>query len=221
MKIIAELGVNWDSIDQAKEMIKRSKEVGCFASKFQLFTPKIAPNLPKHLYLTFEQAKELVDYGKSIDQIVFFTPMYTEAVDFLDFIEIEYYKIRNKDKYELPLISKIYHTHRPTFISIDHYPHFDYKIQQNKMFRFYLSFIRLAVVPKYPAKFEDYSFLFRYGHIYACKGLSDHTSNTRLLELCLKHGKYKYFEKHVCLTKDCLESKWSITFDELEKVIKK
>jgi sialic acid synthase SpsE len=50
------------------------------------------------------------------------------------------------------------------------------------------------------------------------KGVSDHTPD---FELFLKHSKgYEYWEKHVCLTKDCIEAEWSVTFEELEAVLK-
>ena len=218
IKIIAECGCNWDSIEQAKEMIRRSKEVGCFLSKFQLFTKKEAPNLPEHLYLTFEQAKDLFNYGKSIKQEVFFTPMYLEAVDFLENeLNVKYYKIRNKDLYNFELIKKAYSTTKPIFISLEYHTFHSYSSRADL-----IVCIKLGVVPKYPAKFEDYSFSFRHGYMWACEGLSDHTPDTNLLESCLWHGKYEYFEKHLKLegTKP-LEDKWSISFRELEEVLKK
>jgi len=63
MKVIAECGVNWHGFDEAILMIKKAKEVGCWAAKFQLFTKEVAPNLPEHLYLQKMDAEVLFNYG--------------------------------------------------------------------------------------------------------------------------------------------------------------
>ena len=211
IKIIAECGVNYNSIEEAKEMIKRSKEVGCWASKFQLFTPEVAPNLPEHLYLSFDHARELFEYGKSIEHVVFFTPMYIEAIDFLETIDIEYYKVRYNDRWNPFLLSKIIKTNKPYFVSYSYEElrdHADLYIRQYEFEHMW----PLFCVPKYPASFEDYKHLITYGY-------SDHCPDLKLLEFAKFHNAL-WFEKHVKLegTKP-LENEWSVGFSELEEIL--
>jgi len=216
LKIIAECGCNFKNLKEAKEMIKRSKEIGCWASKFQLFSENEIQGNPYHDFLKtiifdYEKANELFQYGKSIEQEVFFTPMYyPEAIEICEKIGVNYYKIRCKDSNNEELIDLVDLTDKPFFISYDHEPE-----------KVYLNGIDLLCVPKYPAKFIDYpSNLFRIFN-----GISDHTSCSCLLEYVLNYKHFTpfwqgYFEKHVKLNNDCLENKWSISFDDLEKVIK-
>jgi len=209
MKIIAECGVNWRSLEEAFLMIKKAKEVGCWAAKFQLFKPsQIDKKLPLDLYLTKEDAKLLFVYGKSIGQEVFFTPMFLEAVEWCEEIGVNYYKVRYKDRSNFNLINKIKDTLKPYFRSINN----DYSVGIDE--------IPLFCIPKYPAKLIDY--LFEGSNEY--RGISDHTSDLELLKLF--YEKYegwdndRYFEKHVKLDDDCIESDWSVTFEALAEVLK-
>ena len=186
-------------------MIKRTKEVGCFASKFQLFTKEVAPNLSEHLYLTFDQATELFKYGKSIGQLVFFTPMY-DCIDFLEELGIEYYKVRQKDNCNWKLLNKIVETKKIAFISEDNW-------SMRKILR-PDNWIPLYCVSKYPASFEDYNNIITFGY-------SDHTPDFKLLRYALSNGAL-WFEKHCKLEGTTpLEDKWSVSFKELEEVLKK
>lgn len=204
MNIIAECGCNWDSIEQAKEMIRRSKEVGCFASKFQLFTHNEAENLPEHLYLSFDEAKELFDYGKYINQEVFFTCMYPEAVDMCEKIGVNYYKIRFKDNKNKEIFRKIVLTKKRYFIS-------------RIISKCYVWGIQLFCIPKYPARIQDYSYIPE-----EFNGVLDHTPNLQLLEKCLEDDQFNYFEKHMKLEGATpIENDWSVSFKELDEVLKK
>ena len=70
----------------------------------------------------------------------------------------------------------------------------------------------LYCVPEYPALFYDYKMV--------CLGMSDHTNNTKLLNLCKNMGTV-YFEKHVKLDGTApVENDWSVSFSELEEVLK-
>ena len=156
--------------------------------------------------LDYNKAKELFDYGVSIGQDVFYTPMYPEAVDICEKIGVNYYKIRFKDNNNSKLILKIWEINKPYFISCNNYLLMDHSRSN-----------RLYCIPEYPADFLDYYDI----HDLYYNGVSDHCSNTDLLEYCLSECPEKeYFEKHICLTKDCLESEWSVTFEQLEVILK-
>lgn len=194
-------------MDEAKLMIKKAFDVGCFAAKFQLFNREVAPNLPEHLYLTKEQARELFEYMKIFPEPlksfpVFFTPMFEEAVDWCEDIGVNYYKIRYKDSPNIKLINKIKKTGKPCFIS----SYIPYRMD---------NFISLCCIPEYPANVLRYLY-----HLIKCRkfeGISDHTID---LEMFRKlQGYYDYWEKHVKLDNDCLESDWSVTFEQLAEVL--
>lgn len=208
MRVIAECGVNWGSMREAKLMIQKAKESGCWAAKFQLFTKKEAPNLPEHLYLTFEGAKELFDYGKSIDMEVFFTSMFLEAVNWCEQIGVKYYKIRYFDRHNRKLLKKIRKTKKLTFISLnsDEIREKRRKILRKKQ-------LPLLCIPKYPAE------VYEYYKGYLFDGYSDHTSGIELLKHAQSLPWVKIFEKHVKLDDNCIEAKWSVTFEKLKEVL--
>jgi sialic acid synthase SpsE len=203
----------------ARIMIKKAYEAGCWAAKFQLFTEKEAPNLPKHLYITKVQAKNLFQYGKRLGIEVFFTPMFPEAVDWCEDIGVKYYKVRYKDNQNKELQCKIVDTNKPFFISF---------LPFGSGGMIWKRATILNCIPEYPAPLETYKawgdMLYTHGH-----GISDHTSdlellkdtiNNRFVKMYIESGYDYYFEKHVKLDDDCIESKWSVTFEDLAEVLK-
>lgn len=217
MKIIAECGCNYKNMEEAKEMIRECKRLNIFLCKFQIFNednikdiedPKVREFL-RSIMLDYDKAKELFDYGREIGQEVFFTPMFENAVDWLFELKVPYCKIRYKDNDNETLILKIIKAHfYKVFIST-----------QNPS-QFFSNFKRLFCIPTYPAPIEKYNGIdIRFFH-----GISDHTNSINLLKGW--YNKFKnysfgwYIEKHVCLTKDCLEKDWSCTFKELEEALK-
>ena len=212
MRVIAECGVNWRNFEEALLMIKKAKEAGCWAAKFQLFTEEVAPNLPKHLYLTHGQAEMLFDTGKhEVGIEVFFTPMFLEAVDWCEAIGVNYYKIRFKDRNNQELIDRIKQTKKIYFISmeLEDNPHFGHGYEQRKV---------LFCKPFYPCGISEY--IFNNSIIF--DGISDHTKDLELFKLTSKFSvlnTFEYFEKHVKLDDDCIESAWSVTFEELAEVL--
>lgn len=223
MKVIAEAGVNWKNLDEAFLMIKKSKDVDCWATKFQIYNDEVIKDSEhydflKSIMITEPEAILLVQYGHMLGQEVFFTPMY-DCIDWLNTIGVSMYKIRYKDQNNLELVNKIFNDMEllfdteKIFISTD-YPNLYHR----------LGFIPFSCVPKYPAKFEDYYMIRRHFEETHYRGISDHTSDFQLLKYALKwehliEGDY-YFEKHVCLDDDCLETDWSVTFEQLAEVLK-
>jgi len=217
MNIICEAGCNFSTMEEAFQFIDRSKELGLFATKFQIFNEANIKNADpvfweflRSIMLNYKKIEELFNYGKSIDQEVFFTPMY-DCINFLEDIGVNYYKIRYADNMNIALIKTIINTGKPTFMSVGK-NYINYKYQNKKKNQLYL----LYCIPKYPASVDDYILPKDFRDNFV--GISDHTSSLYVLQNAMKHG-VKYFEKHICFTKDCLEAKWSITFEELKKVL--
>jgi len=217
MKIIAECGCNWTSIKEARQFIREGKKLGLFAIKFQLFSKQMAKDvkIPEYLSLSKLEAMELYEYGHTIGQEVFFTPMDVERVEWINELSIHYVKVRHKDNLNRELFKAIKKTKQFTFISINEY---------NDLWQNFVDYKRgafLYCVPKYPATYEDYlpdpSDISGLNHF---NGVSDHTPDCKLLKDIMNDFTDSfYFEKHVCLTKDCLEADWSVTFEELKEAL--
>ncbi|MFW9872380.1 MAG: N-acetylneuraminate synthase family protein [Candidatus Thorarchaeota archaeon] len=220
MKIVAEVGCNWHTIEEAKLFIDKSKELGLFSTKFQIYNDDVIKDSEhydflKSIQLDYEKAKELFDYGKSIGQEVFFTPMFEDAIFWMSEIGCEFYKIRYKDRFNGDFISLINTlVYNPIiFRSCD----YDSFIIGERIIPF-------LCIPKYPAKWSDYIDNLYYESIMKVlfKGISSHIPDCQLLYYIMKNYKeIEYFEKHVKLNDDCLESKWSVTFEQLAEVLNK
>jgi len=61
--IVAEIGVNWNGMKQAKQMIARSKSAGADAVKFQMFTKNEVEHIPQlhDMVLTRNDVEELTN----------------------------------------------------------------------------------------------------------------------------------------------------------------
>ena len=213
MKIIVECGVNFSNLDEAYDMIREAKRIGAFLCKFQLYNKENLKDVEvlkvreflRSIMLSEIDAMELYEYGHCIGQEVFFTPMYTEIIPFLETLGVNYYKIRFKDHENTPLIKKVLDTGRPCFISINFTP----QLKTRKIKYLYC-------VPRYPADYNFYPCLLGTSF----EGYSDHTSDLRLLTESLEYN-VGYFEKHVKLDGTTpLEDKWSVSFSELAEVFR-
>lgn len=160
--VVAEIGVNWDGdFELAKEMIQNAKKAGCDAVKFQAYREEIVKDHPEHLRL--EKAtispKNIETINKIANQVDiewFCTPMYSEAVDFLNDY-VKRFKIRvydgkplfeNKDS---ELINKVLKTGKQVIISSQKSPR-NIKYFDNKQISW------LYCVPKYPCELNDLDF---------------------------------------------------------------
>ena len=197
-KVIAECAINWNGLDEAKELIRKCAEYGVWAVKFQLFNGEKF----KKWQLNQEQVNKLYEYAWEYHVDILFTPMYEEAWDML--YHTAYVKIRYKDSLNIDWVNKALKKFGKVFISTP----FPYKHPR---------IINLLCIPEYPAKMEDY---FKNDYMVWYNGISDHTPNTDLMLFCRFMPNIKYFEKHVRLGSGHYEDPWSIEIDELGKVMK-
>ena len=198
MKIIAEAGANFDTVEQAFEMIEKSNEAGCAYTKFQLYDESVIKDSPlrrelQKRMITREFAKLLVEEGEADGQPVFFTPMFLEAVDWIEEMGCPFIKIRYSDRYNIELVSRALEVGVPVIISADHHYIMRWREPHTKL---------LYCVPRYPASPEDYKFtsldfgksVYPGGHHFS--GISDHTKGMEILdrakacgaELCEVHA---------------------------------
>jgi sialic acid synthase SpsE len=223
---ICENAVNWNTLEDAKEVIEKQailnkKSPYTILSKFQLFKEENIVN-PRHKYycldrqLSYEQAKELYEYGQSLDLEVFFTAMFPEAVKWINEIGCSYIKIRCYDENNSTLKQEINWHNKATVI----------QSVSMETSGFYHSRYKLFCVQEYPAKLIDY--LFVNYDVYS--GFSDHTLTLQLCKYWIKfyekylHSYHRnwFFERHVCLDRlynDCLEQAWATPMSKLEEVL--
>lgn len=215
IKIIAEAGCNWRTMEEAKQFIDESHKLGLFAVKFQIYNVDLILNHPQRDFLNQIRineirAKELLDHGEDVGIPVFFSVMYRAAFHWLRELDPPFYKIRYNDRFDEDILWYSLHSGKKVFIS---YGTYDVPFQNENI-------IPLFCIPKYPTTYWDYiEKLPEANQMHTFRGISDHSDSLRLLKEARKNN-VEYFEKHVCLTKDCLESKWSCTFDELSEVLK-
>lgn len=199
-------------------MIRQSKAVHAAFTKFQLYSwseikddPGLIRDHEQEIMLTRDTAKELFEYGKQINQKVFFTPMYLEAVDICEEIGVDLYKIRCADRHNITLIRKVLDTDKRIIMSIDRqYEPSGLVLTHTHRIDF------LLCVPKYPASVADY--MLNKSTFNHFSGISDHTPNLELARQALKTHYDIIIEKHVKLNDTCIEKNWSVSFSELKSL---
>ena len=215
MEIISEIGVNFDSLEQARAMINKSRWALCDYAKFQLYNKQVIKDSPLRAELTERMltrtdAYELFDYGVRIGQPVIFTPMFAKAVDWIEDLGCQLIKIRYNDRHNIQLINKALDVGVPVLISVDRRYTAFYKDRSVKL---------LYCVPKYPASPEDYQILREdfstgaYPGAPVFSGVSDHTSGFEVMQKAKECGA-EFCECHVMLSgTEPIEERWSKTFE--------
>ena len=221
IRIVAEIGVNWDGdLEIAKDMIRSSKEAGCDYVKFQAFNEDVikehtekerlmkATIMPKNI-------EEINSISKSVGIEWFCTPMYEEAVDFLE-PYVNRYKIRVADGRSLitnkpsKLVDRVLDTKKEVIVSTESSP--KQSIQNGN------SDIKwLYCVSKYPCSFEDLDFENMsdfYGYSNHCPDIlapiTAATLGAELIEIHITSDKTKKF----------IDNNVSFDYLELEKLVK-
>lgn len=137
--IIAEAGVNHNgSMELAKKMVVEAKEAGANYIKFQTFQPeklvsKYADKaeyqkkttgseesqleMLKKLALTQEDFRKLKDYCEQVGIGFISTPFDMESIDFLESLDMDFWKIPSGEITNLPYLIKIAETGRPIVMS--------------------------------------------------------------------------------------------------------
>ena len=160
--IDAEIGVNWDGdFDLVKKMMLNAKQADCNAVKFQSFNEDTVKDHPQKERLlkssiTEDNIYEIDRIANTVDVEWFSTPMYPDAVDFLDSF-VKRFKLRFHDGVSLlenkttKLFEKIISTKKEVIVSSQTSP-LNSKFYEHEQIKW------LYVVPKYPCKIEDIDF---------------------------------------------------------------
>lgn len=136
--IIAEIGLNHNGdLKLAKKMIEQAQRSGASAAKLQTYKKgRISPKVRTSRYyedlvdtqvslsemldnvsFTYEQTKELFEFGADKGITIFSTPFDLESLDQLESINCPAYKISSMDIVNLPLITAVANKGKPVIIS--------------------------------------------------------------------------------------------------------
>ena len=218
--IVAEIGINWDgNFTLLKEMMQNSKNSGCSAIKLQAFREETVQNHPEKERLlrssiTNKNIEQINEIAKDVQIEWFCTPMYAEAIDFLDSF-VKRYKIRELDGRLLlenkmsPIVQKALNTGKEVIVSSHSSPH-NSRYFKNKHIKW------LYCVPKYPCELNELNF----SNIRDFDGYSNHSTEliapitasilgAKIIEIHLTSDKRKNF----------IDNNVSLDYQELKDVI--
>jgi sialic acid synthase SpsE len=224
--IIPDICTNWHDLNEVEKMILVAKQNGASLVKGQLFDPEDDKGKPHYQWvkdhaLTFEQAKELFDYGASIGIEVFFSVFGAKYVDWCERIGVKRYKIacQYRDK---PVLDAINLTGKQLIYSTD-IETLDPEQITGRQFK---DTKTLYCVPTYPAlvsqyKFEPCFFESARDCDYIFDGLSDHSIGLDIPKIALARGA-QIIEKHFVLDRNspAPDAPWSMTPDELKELVR-
>ncbi len=219
--IIAEIGVNWDGdLSLAEDMMIHAKKYGCDAVKFQAFNKSIIGNHPEYdrlikTSISESNVKKINELSQIIGIEWFCTPMYAEAVDFLD-PYVKRFKIREFDGRQLlenkttDLVEKVLATGKEIIISSQ------YSLENSKFYN-HPKIKWLYCVPKYPCSLEDLDFL----ELGKFDGFSNHCPQI-IAPLSAAILGAEIIEMHITSskTKNFVDNNVSFDYDELEETVR-
>ena len=219
--VIAEIGVNWDGdFELVKDMILHAKNSGCNAVKFQAYTKELVKDHPNASRLmksaiTNSNIEKIDQIAKSVNIEWFCTPMYPEAVDFLN-PYVNRFKIRWSDGKELfknkisKILEKIIETKKEVMISCDTTPKNLTLYNEQKIKWLYC-------VSKYPCELDDFNFI----DIDDYDGFSNHCIHF-LAPLSAVILGAKIIEIHITSdkSKDFFDNNVSFDYTELSNLMK-
>jgi len=218
--VVAEIGVNWDgNFELVKEMMQNAKNAGCNAVKFQAFQDETVKEHPEYLRLMKSSiSRTNIDMINSIASSVgiewFCSPMYVEAIDFLDSY-VKRFKIRLFDGKQLfenkesDLVNQVLKTGKQVIISSQISPRTTpYFV--NKQISW------LYCVPKYPCSLEEINF----ENIKDFNGYSNHCPNF-IAPLTAATLGAEIIEIHITSdkSKNFVDNNVSFDYNELENLV--
>lgn len=245
--IIAELSANHGhDINIAKKTIKAAKESGADAIKLQTYTAdtltidcdneyfklnsgtiwdgRTLYDLYSEAFTPWEWHRELMDYAKSLDLILFSTPFDKTAVDFLEDLGVEVYKVASFEMMDIPLVEYIGSKGKPLIISTGLATLGDIEETVNACKGMGNDeIVLLKCTSSYPAKIEDANLntISNMKETFDVEvGLSDHTLGIVSPVVAVSLGA-RVIEKHFILDKSVggPDASFSLTPDEFKKMV--
>ena len=221
MKLIAEIGVNWNGdFELAKEMMEESVKAGFSFVKFQAFKPEAVEKHPegKRIFnssITQNNVKKINSIANDVGIEWFCTPMYEDAIEFLDPF-VSRYKIREYDGREIiankitNIFKKLLSTKKEIMISSESSPK-KCEFYKNKQIKW------LYCVPKYPCKLNEIDFSL----IDDFKGFSNHCPDI-IVPMKIIDLKLEILEIHITSDKngDLIDNNVSFDYSDMREIAK-
>ncbi len=221
MRLIAEIGVNWDgNFELAKEMMQVSAKNGFNFVKFQAFQPELVAKHPEasRVYrssITPDNINKINSIANDVGIEWFCTPMYEDAIEFLEPF-VNRYKIREYDGREIiankssNIFKKLLETKKEIMISTKILPQ-QCKFYKNKQIKW------LYCVPKYPCKLNEIDFSM----IENFDGFSNHCPDI-IAPMKAIDLKSEILEIHITSDKsmDFIDNNVSFDYSDMEKISK-
>ncbi len=178
--IIAECGVNFTMFAEAIAMMIEAKNAGCDAVKFRIYNHdnlckvhggevERNPHYDELMEICIDEARmrALKDQADKIGIEIFATPMYLEAVEMLERIEVQRYKVRYADRFNNDLLAAVNATGKPVMVScdmdfVDHLPE-----------NWNSDIINMYCIPEYPPTPDKFKQAFQLMPAFF-KGYSNH-----------------------------------------------
>jgi len=228
--VVAEIGSNWEgSLTKAEKLIKKCKEAGANAVKFQMWraTDLYSDTHPswnfiKKSEITFDIATKLKKIADNESVEFFCSVFYPEAVDFLEKLNVKRYKVASrtclfKDPYSKETVERKAKTRKPIIISMGmggNRSQLEKIFSNNKLTFCYC-------ISEYPSAYEKINWNEALQH----NGFSDHTLGitASIVFTVLKkfhNTKEILIEKHVKLKNSKgPDAPTSITINQLSELI--
>lgn len=240
--LIGEIGLSHEgSLGIAMSMVKKAKEIGLNAVKFQMhftefestkdekFRVKVFPQDESRLEywrrtsFTLEEWRSLYNYCEEIDIVFLCTPFSKEAARFLKMIGVDSVKIASGDFDNEELVEYALENFSTIFMSTG-FAFLGEIEEKHKLFlgREFGKLYFLQCTSKYPTPLTEvgmqiFAWFQSKGINY---GLSDHTGNKHVVMMAICGGA-SAIEFHLVYSKDQFgpDSKSSLTFEEAAEVV--
>lgn len=245
--IIAEMSANHaGSIERAKEIIRKAKEAGADCIKIQTYTPDTITidcdneyfsigdgtwkgenlySLYGKAYTPWEWQPELKKEADRVGIDFLSTPFDNTAVDFLEEMGMEFYKIASFELVDIPLISYVASKKKPIIMSCgmatkeEIHEAVDAILKEGND-----QIVLLKCSSAYPADPEDMHLATipdMMKEFNVPVGLSDHSMGSFSANIAVSLGA-KVIEKHFCLGREIEnpDASFSMTPDEFANMVK-
>lgn len=224
--VIAEMSANHNgSIETAKEIIHAIKETGADCVKVQTYTADTITmdcrneyfmlnggtwdgqnlyDLYKKAYMPWEWQGELKEEAESIGLDFFSTPFDPTSVDFLESIDIPFYKIASFEVVDIPLIKKVAATGKPIIMSVGmaSLAEIDEAVRVIKCYGNDLALLKCSsAYPAVPEKMNLRTIQHLQETFQVPVGLSDHSMGSVSAVTAVALGA-RIIEKHFCLDRN-------------------
>lgn len=224
--VIAEMSANHNgSLDTAKEIVRAIKETGADCVKVQTYTADTITmnckneyftlqggtwdgqnlyDLYKNAYMPWEWQAELKKEAEELGLDFFSTPFDPTSVDFLESIDIPFYKIASFEVVDIPLIKKVAATGKPIIMSVGmaSLAEIDEAVRIIKEYGNKLALLKCSsAYPAVPEKMNLKTIQHLQETFKVPVGLSDHSMGSVSAVTAVALGA-KIIEKHFCLSRD-------------------